>query len=542
MKIKEKILSFKEFVKNIFMEYPLTMIVIFAYTIFGAAIVDTKLINEEWVEKIFLFGFFWSIGAFFAESIIEKDKIKRAVIYVITAFVSCGFTWYIINSDGKFDFISKLAVSYWVILGSSSIFMIIKKSEKNFSEYLVKVLINFAKVTFVYGILCIGILIIYEIFNLLILDLEGNFIGSIEILLLGFFYFPKMLYSILNLDEEVNGFFKGLVKFVLMSLVTISFAIIYIYIVKILVLREIPKNQIFRILSSLFIVGAPIWTCMQYFKDDSLVYKLSLKLPFAFIPFIFLQIYTIGVRIYANGLTPLRYFCVAFVLFEILYILFYIIKKEKIPYLIIIFNAIVIISLLIPGINMFDLSDLSQAKNLKHIKDKTVFSNEEKEKICGAYNYLLYSDNGKKYIDEILNEKDKEIIKEYNANKSTKSSSSYEYFSLKISEAISIDGYSSLTEVNISSYKVNKKIDFKNLYFSNNDKTLIEVDASNLFKRFFDIYLKNGKQDALDYLKNNNEIIIDENSKIVIKNFSLRYDKSNESVGYFSIDGYYLEK
>lgn len=61
------------------------------------------------------------------------------------------------------------------------------------------------------------------------------------------------------------------------------------YIIKILVLRQMPKNQIFRILSSLFIIGMPIWSMAQYFKDENFWYNVSSKLAIAFIPFIILQ-------------------------------------------------------------------------------------------------------------------------------------------------------------------------------------------------------------------------------------------------------------
>lgn len=42
------------------------------------------------------------------------------------------------------------------------------------------------------------------------------------------------------------------------------------YIIKILVLRQMQKNQIFIILSALFIIGMPIWSMAQYFKDKNI--------------------------------------------------------------------------------------------------------------------------------------------------------------------------------------------------------------------------------------------------------------------------------
>ena len=90
--------------------------------------------------------------------------------------------------------------------------------------------------------------------------------------------------------------------------------------IKIIVLRKIPANQIFRILAALFACGLPIWTMNSLWeKEENTWQKIINKLPLAFIPFILLQIYSIWSRISANGLTEARYLCVMLVIFEIIY-------------------------------------------------------------------------------------------------------------------------------------------------------------------------------------------------------------------------------
>ena len=63
-----------------------------------------------------------------------------------------------------------------------------------------------------------------------------------------------------------------------------------------------------------------------------------------------------------------------------------------------------------------------------------------------------------------------------------------------------------------------------------------------MFNNFLSEYEKNGKESALNYFKDNNEMILNDKNKIVINNFSLNYNKTDETVEYFSINGYYLEK
>ena len=316
--------------------------------------------------------------------------------------------------------------------------------------------------------------------------------------------------------------------------------------IKILILRDMPKNQIFRILSALFIIGMPIWTMTQYFKDESLWYKISLKLPIAFIPFILLQIYTIGTRIADNGFTPLRYVCVALVIFEIIYSLMYILKKEKIEILLLIFNAIVIVSLIIPGINMFKISDVSQAQRLKIFKNKSDYTEEEKEKIYGAYRYLKYSPDGEKYINKILESEDIEIIKTFHQSETYNSNSEFKYINASTNmERIDIREYSNLYFITSSSRFNNMDLEetFKEIELKCEDFTgTIEVNVLERFKEYINTYMNSGKEELERYFDAHHEIEIDNSKKLIIKSFYLNYNSDSRVVKNYSIKGYWLEK
>lgn len=549
MNIKEKILGLKDFAKKIFEKYPLTMIIVLAYTVFLSFTLDGDLIADEWMEKIFLFVVLWIFGVFLIENFDKMSRTIKITGKVITAIIAGAFVAVLTQKNYEFDFIGRLCICYMIALPTVAMFLIIKKSDKSIPEYLLKVGINFTKVTFVYGILALGILLVYEIFDFLILDSKGEFIDNLEILLLGFYYVPKMIYALDDLKEEVNVFFKGLVKWVLMSLLSIAFIIIYLYIAKIIILRNMPKNQIFRILASLFIVGAPIWTCMQYFKDDSFVYKVSLKLPLAFIPFIFLQIYTIGIRISSNGVTPLRYMCVMLVIFEILYELYYIIKKDRIRDLIILVNAFAIIAILVPGLNMGDFSDISQSRILKIYKENTKLTDEQEGKVYGAYTYLSRSENGKKYIKEILTENDEEEIKEFSSN-TTRDYDSYDYFRYSKNDNIDIGDYKTLTVVSASgynnrsysSYEDEIILEFDNVDFKSNYKSFAKVDCTDYIEDLVKAYKKSGKSNMESYFEDNHEIEIDKNSKIVLTNISISYNTVKGVVTSYNFNGMYLQK
>lgn len=550
MKIKEKFKDIPQLIKKIFEKIPLTILAIALFTMFSAIVMDTKLVNQNIFENITFFTIYFASGSFLVESILTKNDKKKIGGYIASAIIAIVFIiLQNINSEAEnIEYIlSKILICYISTLWILSVYFLFKKSEKDFKEYILKVFINVIKTGIIYVVLSIGILIVSSIFVYLIWEDIGYTLATrLEIILLGFYYIPKLLYCLIDTDGEVHTFFKGLIKYVLTSLVIISFVIIYMYIIKILVLRDMPRNQIFRILSALFIIGMPIWTMMQYLKDESIWHKISVKLPIAFIPFILLQIYTIGIRIIDNGFTPFRYVCVALIVFEIAYIATYIIKKEKLEILLLVFNAIIIVSLIVPGINMFKISNMSQAHNLKIFKNKSDYTDEEKEKIYGAYQYLRYSEGGKEYINNILDDEDLEKIKTFSKSKLNNKISDTQYIQGDLNiEKIDIEGYSKLYFVrsNERNIDTNVKEALKSVKLeTENSKYNVEADLSSQFEKYVNSYINAGTDEMKQYLKENNEFEIDNNKKFIIKSFYLRYNEATGIVENYSINGYLLEK
>lgn len=546
MKIKEKLKSIIQSVEKAVERFPVTIIVIFLYMVFLALIIDVDWLADEILEYVSYFTLYFSVGAFFTEVIFKNRKKTDIILYLL--FLVATICFIVIQEidfgDRFFDIWWKFIVCYISSLIIVSVYYLAQKSSKDFPEYMLKLVINWIKTSVVYWILAIGSAIISSIFIYLILDGDDySLILRLELILVGVYYFPKMLYSFVDMENEVNNFFKGLIKYVLNILVIIAFTIIYMYIVKILILRDMPKNQIFRILSALFVIGMPIWTMVSYFKDDSFLYKIGIKLPLAFIPFIFLQIYTIGLRISANGLTPSRYMCVALIVFEIIYTLVYIFKKQKINQLLIIFNGIIIISLLVPGINMFKMSDLSQSKILQMYNEKKEFTDQEKEKIYGAYEYLNDSESGKEYIKEIVSEDEIKEIKKFHIIEKNNNSDWINITYYGNLNDIDIKGYSDLYFVNAYDYNVNKSVEncFSDFNIGNTQSNyFITIDLEEKILDYIEQYI----EDSDEFRENfelNNELKF-KGTKLIIEDFNLEYNIKTKKVKYYSIRGCVLEK
>ena len=551
-KIKEKTLNAFKILKKSVEKFPLTIGTILILTLIFTINFDNDFLKAKVMGNIFLFAVLFASGSFLIETLLE-NKNKKIYLYILSAILS-GILTYAINieqdvlwmTNNIFLFrIVRVIVCYVLTVGILGIYYNYKKSGKSFEEYLTKVFVNIFKTSIIYGILAIGLALVSAVFVYLILGGKGyTLILRIEILLLGIYYGPMLIYSFSDTSEEVGKFAKIVIKYVLGILVIVAFAIIYLYMLKLLILRSMPSNQIFRILATLFVLGLPIWTMCSYFKDEKLFDKINQKLPLLFIPFIFLQIYTIGIRVASNGITEPRYLCLMLVLFEIIYIAMYLKNKEKIGNALIVFMAFVIISSVVPYVNMFTVSNLSQNYNLKIYTRKTDLSDKDIIKISGAYEYLDSSIEGDKYITK----EDKEFIRDELKNKDVNNVleekgkiSSQEYiYARKGIDAIDVAGYKTLYEISSNKNYLDDKIkkdDLKNIKFETNSGYIINADLSLKIQE----YIENEKN-IDDYFEENNEIILDENRKIILESFSAEYDKLTEEIDYYNISGYLLEK
>ena len=81
---------------------------------------------------------------------------------------------------------------------------------------------------------------------------------SAEMLLFGFYFMSAFLLSFYPNQEEGGLITAVMVKYILSSMLLISFAIIYAYILKILILWDIPSNALFRITAVLFFISSSI--------------------------------------------------------------------------------------------------------------------------------------------------------------------------------------------------------------------------------------------------------------------------------------------
>ena len=172
-------------------------------------------------------------------------------------------------------------MAYFSVLILMSFYTSIQKANLKFEEYVRNVFRDLFHTTTTYIILNIGVMIVTSIFVQLILDgYYGSLLERFLVLLFGLFYVPSMLYTFSSISKKENGsFIKGLILYVLLPLTIIAMAIIYLYIAKIIWLRDMPKNMIYRILAGIFIVAFPVWNMATMGKIKSSLQKLPKSYP-----------------------------------------------------------------------------------------------------------------------------------------------------------------------------------------------------------------------------------------------------------------------
>lgn len=553
MKLKEKIVGVLQTFKKSIGKFPLTIISAIVLTVIYTICLDNYSIETTTLTNISLFIVIFASSTFLIETVLET-KIKKKIIYYIIAAIWATVLTYAVNieegllgmSNTIFLFkIERFIICYLIATIVLAIYYNYKNLNKTFEQYVTSTFVTIFKTSLIYGILAIGIAMITAVFVYLILDGESYIlVARMEILLFGVYYIPTVLYSFYDQEEEIGKFAKIVIKYVLGTLVIVAFAIIYMYIIKIIFLRDIPSNLIFRILSALFIIGLPVWTMILSFKENTTLDKINRKLPLLFIPFIILQIYSIGTRILSNGITELRYLCLMLIIFEIVYIIIYLTKKEKVSRILLVFLALTVISTIAPYINMFTISNLSQYNNLKIYKQKTEYSEEEKTKIYGAYNYLRHSSiEGKKYIENYLTKDDEELIKKLKNSGTKKSDNGKNIYVDKDINYIEVEGYKKVYKIDSYSYnssKENRTIDetFSNIEINTQESNYsIEANILPLINEYV-----NHENEMNNYSEENNELKLDENKKIILERLILEYDDTTKNVSYYNMSGYLLEK
>ena len=495
--IKKFFTTLTEHFRRTMAAYPVTMALVVLVSLSVSVFIDQRGPFAEFMEdRGIQFLLLWGVGTYFAETYWREKKTLKWGGIIAAGLIAAGLIRF---GEDPSETVRELAdrrkTAYVIILTALSVYRNFRNSGLPFNQYCIRVVHELSRLAIVCGITALGIGLVTATFVALILNgSDYMLILRAEFLVLGCIFGSGLLDAQIRLDRELPRFFIVIVKYLLMILLMAAFAIIYGYILKIIITRDVPSNEIFRILAGLFILGMPIWTLAGSFEDDTRPVRIAGILPYVFIPFLFLQGYAIRVRILGFGLTPLRYLCIAMMVFEIIYIIVYALRKRETGIMLPILAVMTLICLVIPGVNMYTVSNRSQ----KAIFDRYITSEfsdltyEEQTDLTGAYYYLNDSEEGKAMIANADPAKI-EAIKAAGRTGRSNDDRFYFYYDFPLLGE-DISGYSSMTEVLSKESERNddKTYDPGSVSFiDDNGRTVLTADLSDFIDRCIAEYKAN---------------------------------------------------
>lgn len=470
---------------------------------------------------------FFVVESYFKE---KKSKMYSCVAGFVIAVVLERFAHYNVFGASA----SRILTGYYIVAFLIGLFKVIKNSGLELSKYCTRVFKNLFGTGVIYGILVVGFALIMAIsISLLTPGKNYELVLRAQIAIAGFFLTPATLLSITNTEGENSKFIETVISFVLLPLTAIATIIIYVYMIKILVLRQIPQNSIYRIVAGLFVVAFPVWVMTYEFKEKNRFVEVFSKImPIAFIPLIGLQIYSIVARIGENGITPVRYMGVMFIIFEIVAIVLSIINKRKyLTNAVLVAAGLIAISTILPVVNMEQISNYNQASRLRKAwregESFTSLSKEEKATASSAYRYLSRQENCEKYLPKYLDKEEltKKLIEHYSPyddegetydeKRTTYKRVNYQY---PDDGVITVEGYNRIKKFKVYEYDINEE----------NLESVSLYDTFNINLKDYVIGLieanKNGDESAKEYIVSHRVHRVDDSKDIYITDVNLSYE------------------
>ncbi|MDE6387080.1 MAG: DUF4153 domain-containing protein [Lachnospiraceae bacterium] len=583
--IREKWILLYGKIKQACSDYRVTVITVELFTLYAVVGGLWSDLNPEYESPVtdFLFSdmvlisflMLFMIAAMFVESLFPYEKkhkkltIARICGFVIGAVIAAVLVWGIdagdmaekaefifhLSGDVVAEWCGRFVVGYILLLIVAILYVCHRKSQIGFIEYILHVFVNFVIATAIYFVLLIGLNLIVSVVNALFLDGYSTLSIYVVILLTGIYYVPACIMAMNNMNNEIRdriGLF--LIKYVLSGMTICALAIVYIYLLKILIMWEMPSNEIFGIVAGLFCIGMPIWMIDYFYRDDTKYMRFLQILPFGLVPMIPVQAYAICVRVYHNGMTPSRYVGVAMILFETAMLFVWYFWKEKMERVLLMIGTGIIVAIFIPGVNMYSMSDRWQSTFLKTYYQKVLsqgeLTQEEYERLKGAYDYLKWQ-SGKDELVKEFNIYDADFAaKLVMSGINEEGLTQKQYHNIHCCQMVGtldVSGYSSfvmLSQDDRYQYFGDDRlpVDFSAFRFyrrGNDVQEAVIVDLSDFADRciaYKEEHPDAGKDEYSKAMKPFTTIVIDENTVLYLNHFEVNYrDGIEEGKEFFEV-------
>lgn len=364
----------------------------------GAFLIETLFVKRQMKEKKTAQKVLWTLG-----------KLISYIISIISSVLMAHFL-YVSSYDTYFggvkgsvlsDMAENFSMGYILICLAVGVYFVYvqrksENAEMTLGEYVSRVFANLFIIFIIYFVLLIGGLLVAGVADELLSNGNYELVPLWIYCVTGCYLFPATILGITNVDKELGKFTRVVIHYIYPVLTLCTVFLVYLYVAKILIKWEVPSNEVYGIISTLFCFCMPVWLMAESLKKKNVYSKILSALIYFFAPLMLLQIYCIGVRIYEYGMTAERYLGVMLIVFEIITIIVGIIWKNKREIYLLIFGGLTLIAVFVPNYNMHSFSNMWQYGILKSTYEKVeagyAITEEEYERLDGAYNYLVHQE------------------------------------------------------------------------------------------------------------------------------------------------------
>ena len=457
------------------------------------------------------------------ETMFDEGDKKRLPLYALSVLLSIILPIFLKEES---MLLTLIYIGIVGILLSLTLYLFINRN-KSVERYFVKLFYNLFKVGLFTLILIIGFGIIYIVAETLILEgYNVEFYSKVLYFLMGAYTVPFTIIGFYDTKDDIPDFIHTLINRVLLVLLDISYVIIILYMLKMFITTEIPRNEVFLVVVMLFLFTIPMVVMLSGYKGK--IEQVNSKaLPYILMVPVILQTYALAIRIYNYGVTTVRYAGIFIVIFEILTLVLLLLKDKKyFKYVFLAIPGFIFVMFILPIANVYEAPIYMQVSRLQGVwKENSVtseFTALDRQKIKDIYEYLREHEDVNRYMPKYLS---MDTVNEYLMNTRGKYEEEAKHFTYRIAkDEIIINGYSKLEEYTYSATTV-KYGDLS-----------IEVgeDAVNVYDELNKYLLNDTAPESLEFTTSK--------GKIIIKYIDFVYNDKEEIFENIDVEAYILHK
>ena len=557
MKICERFGLFAEKAKVSLGRFPVAFANILLFFILLLVSVWTEEMSDDIAKMLLLTtcaGVF-SAGFAIVAELLNKDSGKTKSIMIVVSVTLEAVLF------GLSLFLKDL-VYVRVILGiliaslAGCMYLISRKGKE--LSYMAHTLKNTAFSAFVGLVLLVGGLICYAAFVTLIYDnyrIEDKLFFTILVFCVSVVS-ALVLIFIPSKDahcENPGKGYKGVTVYAGLTLYYILTAILYMYMVRILISTELPSGGVNPFVTTASAAYIFLVFALGCYEKDSAYARFFMRFGGYFmIPLVIIQCVTLGIRLYYYGLTVSRMISICFIIITVLFIAGSVFRNKiglGVPCLA---ASVIILIVTLTPFNVVSIPLMNQEHILTStlegsgmLKDGSLdlnaeISTEQYEKIKGAYRYLRdYGDELPDYIasdSEIYSNFDEKFGYRYSRENDIITYCHYynEEFAYEMTD---ISEYSRIVRFYGDQFKPCKEGAGLILEYTDDDGNVYKYDLEP-FVRY--MYEKNG--DGHSYNDIEGVYSLDENTSLYYIRMSYGYNSLSGEITDFDISAYLLFK